>query len=783
MIKSGAAFHRATINALKNTTAGRFDLISLMSLTTSDQVTFEGYIVDRVRGSLQWQDDPIAISRKTFDLLLYLIDHRDALASKEDLLSSLWPKQIVEESNLTQQVFVLRKALSRHSSGAKIIETVPARGYRFVAHVAPAPLQATPARNAPSGDGHSSKGHRPRLFFLASLILLLLGSSLYGWYYFQNRTTGKPVQVVLADFEIKGDPMLARALNAAVRIDLNQSPFVKVLSPLTVAQILSNMRQPKDAELTPALAREVCERNGSHIVLQGGAPQFGPRYLVNLRATACFDGALIAEVKSEAEREEDLPNAIDKVAAAVRIKLGESRASIASFDKPLSATHTGSLAALKAYTAGRREFDRGDFVAALPLLQQAVQLDPDYGDAYLDLSAAYYDLGDVPHTLPALKKAYELRATMGESNQQYVSGLYYEIIEEDLEKSVPAYKAAAALNPTPSSLGQLANVYYQLGAAPLGVEPAQKALQLDPSRQVMYKILAAAQLQAGLTADAAHTSELAIAKNPDDETMRDVLLMADYARRDLGGVEAQLEWTHAHRTSMDLEADEINIALARGEIRHAQSLLRSFIAEQPPPELQSDFENSLSTISREMADEGLTEDSVALTKLISPSTINEEVLVALVEDGITARAGEALANAKRDHPHSTLWLHVNGPQVEAAILLAQHKPADAVHALEPSRGFEKTTFGATYLRGEAYLQLGQFDLAGAEFKKITDSPWVDPTSNLFSLSFLELARAQSLSPNPAAAKASYLQFLDLWRSADPDARQLVAAKRELARLL
>ncbi len=108
---------------------------------TQSQIRFEGYLIDRPSWQLRWQDETIALNRKTFDLLLLLIDHRNRVVSKEELLQSLWRDQFVEESNLTQHVFLLRKALSRHASGQKIIETVPGRGYRFTA-----PLEAEPER-------------------------------------------------------------------------------------------------------------------------------------------------------------------------------------------------------------------------------------------------------------------------------------------------------------------------------------------------------------------------------------------------------------------------------------------------------------------------------------------------------------------------------------------------------------------------------------------------------------------------------------------------------------
>jgi DNA-binding winged helix-turn-helix (wHTH) protein len=106
-----------------------------MLLGTNDLIRFESYVVDRSGWTLKWEQEPIALNRKSFDLLVYLIDHRDRVCSKDELLAALWPDQFIEESNLTQQIFLLRKALSRHESGRKIIETISGRGYRFTAPV------------------------------------------------------------------------------------------------------------------------------------------------------------------------------------------------------------------------------------------------------------------------------------------------------------------------------------------------------------------------------------------------------------------------------------------------------------------------------------------------------------------------------------------------------------------------------------------------------------------------------------------------------------------------
>ncbi len=95
-------------------------------------MAFEGYLIDRRRWLVTYGGEPIPLKRKAFDLLLYFLDHRDEVIDKDTLMRALWGQLIVEESNVTQQIFLLRKALSKHQSGMKIIETIPGRGYRFV---------------------------------------------------------------------------------------------------------------------------------------------------------------------------------------------------------------------------------------------------------------------------------------------------------------------------------------------------------------------------------------------------------------------------------------------------------------------------------------------------------------------------------------------------------------------------------------------------------------------------------------------------------------------------
>jgi eukaryotic-like serine/threonine-protein kinase len=782
-----------------------------MSLKNEGNLNFEGYSVDRGRWQLHWHGEPIALSRKTFDLLLYLVDHRDQVASKDELLKSLWPKQVVEEGNLNQQIFLLRKALSRHGPG-KIIETVTGRGYRFTAKLeSPAALETdgstvvihdrrsvTTVTVDESVEDDPNDATSPRTNRASSAILwtavgvlacVLAALGIYTWHFWQNRSTGAPVDVVLTDFGGTGDPMLDRALNDALRTDLSQSPFLTVVSSSQVRATLIEMKQAENTPLNVALAREVCERNSAQVLLQGTVSRFGQRYLVALLAGNCatesnatsseIHGELLAQAKEEVARLDDLPRALDVLVAEIRKALGESRASIRRFDKPLRQVSTGSLVALKAYSEGYRLGLRGDWLGSLPLLQRAIELDPQFALAYFDMAALYSNLNDTQNERAALIKAYELRDTVTEPEQFLITALYHDVVTGDAARSIETYKTWTALYPrAPQAFANLAEEYDSIGQAALGVDPARHAVELRPADSDTYVDLALTQLHSGQTKPAQQTCELAINKNFGTVDIRHLLLQALYAQNDAAGVAVQLDWGRSHPDALRLHVDEIFIALSKGEVRDAQSLLTKLSQTHYPSGLAAEYQFSVASIARMLAEVGLTTESAALLKPLSASLQDKNALVALAENGAVAQADEGLQKQVRDHGHETLWKGERIPETRAALFLAEHKPEQVASALEPALPFDGLTFGPAFLRGQAYLDLGKPDLALNEFRKITEHAYIDPLSNEYPLAILASARAYVRENEPDKARQEFERFFSLWKTADTDLPLLRTAQAE-----
>jgi len=781
-----------------------------MSLISQDNFSFQGYLLDKGRWQLTFRGEPIPLSRKTFDLLLYLIEHRDRVAHKEELLKDLWPHQVVEESNLTQQVFMLRKALSRHGS-EKIIETVAGRGYRFVAALEESVVifrdrssvtrltvdEEVVVEDEPDAGStpRASSAPKPRWFILgAGVAAAALGAfGIYAWTLHDRPGAGDAVEVVLADFQGFGDAALDRALNDALRIDLGQSPYVSVLSRSLVAQTLRNMNLPDDTAVDGTVSEEVCERNSAQVVLQGNLSQFGKRYLVSLTANSCVPDQKspsgpqvlksLAVGKLIVGRPDDLPHAVETLASAMRRDLGESRVSIRRFDKPLLAVRTGSLDALKAFSEGTRLGNQGDFAGALALFQHAVELDPNFGAVYTAIVTVYYNLQDKEKERAAILAAYAHRDVMTERQRLNITEFYDETVTGDISQAIETYKTEAALFPNSSvAFVNLAADYTTIGKPDLAIAPAARGVQLAPTSP-SYNTLIAAQIQAGKPREAQQTAELALRHGIDNDDMHHGLLHSFYAQQRLDAVANQLDWGRHHGDAMKVHLDEVLLSLIRGRRREGHSLLESYHAGDPSSAFVGESEGVVAETARFLSEVGLAGEGEALLKEFGASTEYKSALIALSQSGAASRMDATLQPLEADHGTDYVWKYDTLPEVRAALLLSRHQPQAALTALEPARQFDAISFGPAYLRGRAYLDLGRPQPAAEEFKKITSRIYADTLSPLYPLAMLELARADAAANDPDESRAEYERFLASWSEADPDIPLYVAAKAEYAKLL
>jgi eukaryotic-like serine/threonine-protein kinase len=390
----------------------------------------------------------IAVTPKAFETLLVLVRRGREVVSKEELLKEIWPDSFVEEANLSQHIFKLRKALGDTLEGEHYIVTLPGRGYRFAVPVrtvteggdvliaqmrsraqllieeqVPEPVETQPALPPPA---HAKPNWR--IWLLGSAITAAMVG--VGALLFLRRHQPIPLNaqdsVLVADFtNLTGDPVFDNALRQGLAVQLEQSPFWSVISEQRMQQTLRLMDRPADARINLETARQICARTGSAAVIEGSIASLGTQYVLGLRAENCRSGDVFAEEQAQAARKEDVLGALDKTAILLRSKLGESLSSVEKYATPVEEATTPSLEALNAYSLGRKVFFEKGNTAALPYLERAVELDPNFAIAYRALGAMYHNLNQPVRMAENVRKAYELRERVSERERFYIESTYY----------------------------------------------------------------------------------------------------------------------------------------------------------------------------------------------------------------------------------------------------------------------------------------------------------------------------------------------------------------------
>ena len=807
-----------------------------MPLKKQGQYRFQDFEVDLAQRSLRREGHIVTISPRTFDLLVFLLLNSQRVIIKEELMRALWPDSRVEESNLSQHVFLLRKALTGSQSGDRLILTIPNRGYQFTPSVSLIPdsepdsgpdfehetdPDSEPGFEFGSGDRHApravdsttrisardvdikeetpdvlSKPHALGVFvsdfrhpgpwqvlaLTAALVLFGFGG-LFAWRQI-HRAVPQSFGVVIADFEnATGNPQFDLALKTALTIDLQQSPILTVASRVKVGQTLGQMKVPADKAITPELAREVCTRINDQAYLTGSIRRFARKYLVAVQAFDCAGGQSLARSKGLADSPDGIVAVLDKVAADIRSQLGEPAQSVSRFSKPLFAARSASLEALKAYSDASHLGLEGKPQDAVTLFQHAVELDPQFALAFADLGAVYSNLGERDLAKASLTRAYELRDTVDEPDRLFIIATYNDVVTGDVQASIRNDKEWSEEYPrNPVPLVNLASLLIDVGKPALAIDPAKRALDLNPDNSVSYEVLARAQLRLGQFDQAANTCQLAGSRHLDGEQIHGFLMQIAYLRLDQAEMDRQIEWAKSQPAEpfMMMQVGLMDFAL--GKARTAQAVFQGVVDGYRKQGQEDRANRIMSKVPRIEAELGMTESALSLLSRTPEVEGSVDLPVAWAQVGEASRAETQLKRELETHLTTTLWQEDFGPQVKAAIALSQQHPLDAIEDLKPAIPYDLRGFDGPAMRGRAYLAANQPELAEAEFHKILEHPGIEPLSHDYPLAQLGLARALAAQGKTVEAGFAYKVVLQIWKDADPDLPRLKEAKAEFARL-
>jgi serine/threonine protein kinase/tetratricopeptide (TPR) repeat protein len=625
--------------------------------------------------------------------------------------------------------------------------------------------------------------------------LLVAGGLYYGSR--RNKLLSHKDTIVLSDFaNSTGDPVFDDTLKTALSVSLRQSPFLNVLTDSQVAKTLQQMTQPAGTRLTPELARELCQRAGSKAYLAGAIGRLGSEYVVGLKAVSCKNGNTLAEEQVTAASKEKVLDSLGGAAAKLRAELGESLATVQKFDAPLELATTFSLDALNAYGLALSTKDKKGDRDSLPIFQKAIELDPNFAMAYGALATINHNLGDSELARENATKAYELRDRVTEAEREAIEACYYSYVIGDLEKAAEVY--AVAIQNYPDSAGAYNHLAYaegELGRYEQSVQNFRKALLLDPSRASTYTPLAVGLLALNQVEEA--SAVLAEADKRGLQT--DTLLQAHYWIAFLRNDEKEMERLVQRSSDLPgaqaiLLSEQSNTAAYHGHFEKAREFSRAaenLMERDANKELAASYLVQAALRESEVGEFARAQQYISQAqKLSHGQDVATLTAVALVQIGSVNQAEALCHELDKQWPEGTIvqkyWL----PAIRAEIDLRQARPSKAIDDLGVATPLEFANPGSTavptlypaYLRAQAYLAMGNGPRAATEFRKLTDRPGLVLNYPLRAVAHLGLAHAYKSSGDLQNSRQAYLDFLSLWKDADPDIPILKEAKVEYAKL-
>ena len=797
---------------------------------------FGPFYLDPLKRLLLREDEPIPLSPKDFDLLFALVQHHGEVLVKEELMKSVWPDTLVEEGNLNRHISTLRKTLGESPNEHEYIVTVPGRGYRFVAEVSeewresPHPPSQDADQVGPSTGDAGSRGfqahvaalHAPpfpvslplgrsspsrvryRLTWLAAGTVISLASISLAAGALLLSMRPKPIlkdtdYVLISDFvNTTNDPVFDDALKQAVSVQLSQSPYLNILSEARIRTALQLMTKPPDTRLTPAMAREVCLRTESKVYIAGSIANLGNQYVVGLDSVNCQTGDSLAQEQAVADDKGHILKALGGAATRLRTKLGESLTTVQKYDVPLQQATTPSLEALKAYSMGDIARDRKGDAAAIPFLQHAVEIDPQFALAYDALGITFSNLDEPGLAAENITKAYEMRQRSSEREKFQITANYSQIVTGELERANQICEVWAQVYPRDVYPHNLLGVNYEfLGQYEKAIAEMQKAVPLNPDGVILRSNLMDDYVALNRPNEVESTFRQALARNLDHPYLHADMYGLAFLKGDAAEMDRQVAWSMGVQGGEDLLLSAASDTKAfSGDLASAREYSRRAIAaalHNNQKETAAEWQMNEALREAEFGNFELAREQTAQA-LSKASSRDIKILAALTfaRVGDSSRARTMADDLAKLFPLNTV---INGywlPTIRAAIEIDQGAPAKAVELLAPAAPYEsgypnpQVEVGRflypAFLRGQAYLSMHRGDEAIPEFQKILNSPGLILNCPLGALAHLGLARAYTLRGDEVKARSAYQDFFALWKDADPNIPILRQAQAEYSRL-
>jgi eukaryotic-like serine/threonine-protein kinase len=763
----------------------------------SNMYRFGEFTLDPRRRTLLRGDAPISLTPKAFDVLFVLLQNPNRLVGKEELLRAVWGDTFVEDGNLTQYISHLRKALGDNPEDARLIVTIARKGYQFAGEVivsqagsATQPSATTmkdDLRRITPGAAPTRRGTGRALAGGALFVVAAL--SIWRYEVYRHRITLAPTDtIVLADVDNRtADPVFDDALNTAMRYGMEQTPYLNLLGLDKANATMRQLKLAPTTKISPEVARQICSKTNSKMVISNSIADAGNRYHLEMRALDCGSGATLAEEQAGINSRNEVIHELGVTAVRLRAKLGEPSDSLLRFNQPLEKALSASLEAIQAAAQGVPVYLTGDATGALKLDQRAVELDPNFALAYWRMGAAYLFLGKTELSEASYTHAYQLRDRLTEKNQLGIEIDYSAWVTGDWEKEYSSVLRFLEIFPRDVlAHANLRAAFVHLGQPGRAADEAAETARLRPSSYYFGSAIQSIRFASRFSEAKSWLAE-ADALKLDNSLIRRERLIVAFATGDRDAVKKIIEKEERGTYREDFLYEHSLIEVQQGRFHSAERLRLQALG----PSLKAgDAEWWKIFSALEGAEVGKDtqvrryEGSSAESPLDRNSKI--ALALALARAGEIAEADRLAAQISAERPEDTLVQHYFIPTIRAAIKLRQHDPAAAIDLLRGTAKYDLAFTGSVdsvypaYIRGLAYMGLGDGQSAAAQFQKLIDNPGFSVRHVIGPLARLQLGRAQKMMGDSTSARKSYEEFLSIWKDADQDIPIYQQAKAEYA---
>ena len=444
-------------------------------------ISFGIFEVDLQAGELRKAGLKLKLTGQPFQVLAILLEHPGEVVTREELQKRLWPDTFVDiDHNLNAAINKIREVLGDSAENPQFVETLPRRGYRFIGAI---------HQESKQPDSKNRKlWSLVAVGITCAAVAILLGINGVRMRHSRPAPLTEEDTIVLSDFDNKtGDSVFDDTLKQGLSVELEQSPFLNLLSEDKVNQTLKLMGRPAGDRLTAEVTREICQRTNSKAMVTGSIARLGGQYVIGLKAVNCVTGVVLAEAQEQAVGKEAVLKALDAAAISTRSKLGESLSSVQKYATPVEEATTPSLEALKAFSMGWKISNTQVIGEGLPFQKQAVELDPNFAVAYLAMAENYWSDEEVGRAAENARRAYDLREKVSERERLWIEAEYYFLATGEMEKAARTFELWKQTYPRDyEPLNGLGLVSWHLGNWERALQEHRESLRLAPSGPFNY---------------------------------------------------------------------------------------------------------------------------------------------------------------------------------------------------------------------------------------------------------------------------------------------------------